>query len=249
MARQTFLDKCRPTPVLTDRRSLNRARPPPIYLQREEVVTPGVYPKVVKKRTSSTGKKNDNLPAMTSTQVQDAKKNHHHKSSITQYRRRVVSEDYIKNQQQPSKSINPLQNRLIRSQRNSSGLKKAASECGGAGGSLLTTRITTQGGRHTDVRNRELVSTGYAQLRSRKMASSNESDDGTNVSKPVRKGSLTQPPSSSSSLSSSSSSSSSSSLDPGVRLPTIMASPAAPARKGPLLSPPSASKPALAPLM
>ncbi len=29
----------------TDRRSLNRAKPPPIFLQREEEVTPGVWPR------------------------------------------------------------------------------------------------------------------------------------------------------------------------------------------------------------
>lgn len=53
----------------TDRRSLNRARPPPIYMQREEEITPGVWPPgyVFNSRNGEKGTQKASIPSASST--------------------------------------------------------------------------------------------------------------------------------------------------------------------------------------
>ncbi len=110
MFNTVLVDRRRLPFTQTDRRSLNRAKPPPIYLQREEAVTPGVWPRPyyeMMERLETHKSVAQHLPAAATTLGAAAKRHSTHAPSIkaiqtsaekamaSRFRdnRRVVSED------------------------------------------------------------------------------------------------------------------------------------------------------------
>jgi len=193
----------RPPPVGTDRRSLNKARPPPIYLKKEEEVTPGIRRPKAKgmfasfRSRSTSGRQNYPLASYMKGPQQQNKLEP--LAAQGRFSRRVRTENAMEHKGNAAVSNSWPRNRYgealsslgekpapqIRNQRVSS--QNASEDAGGGGGgsggggmgSLRTgfrnlTQIT--GGRSTVINARDMVTSGYAALRSRQRTSSGGED-------------------------------------------------------------------------